>query len=411
MPESLDTFINPEQYAAIQAPLEKARTLPRSAFTSDAFFELEVKQIFSRRWIALCFNQQLPNVGDLLPVEFSGIPLLVVRGDDGALRVFHNIVPYDGCLAIINPMIAQKEITTPYHGWRYDLRGKLIDAPYWNGQKHTDIASLQPRPVNLIEVRSQTYMGILFVDLSGASDDFKNQIAPLEKLFSDYRIDDIAIGCDENGQPLLDEENLATNWKTHYENWAINVLHEAFTHEIYAESPQIPRVNNEGKKTYIEHIDDPFMALCYRERDFTETYDLDELPFTHLGKKTETLPEQSFIGSLFPNVHLAVFPYFIHMIIAHPVSAGQTHTVRAQFYASDSASNPDYLEDRLEIMDGFIQAGIEDGCITQAVQKARRSPVYEQQFYAPFWDRMHYHFSNQVLDALSKNQQNKSNLD
>ncbi|WMP19427.1 aromatic ring-hydroxylating oxygenase subunit alpha [Thiothrix lacustris] len=402
MRESLDTFISPVQRASIRASIAEARTLPRQAFTSEAFFALEQERIFNTQWLALCFAQQLPQPGCLLPLEFAGIPLLVVHGDDGKLRVFHNIVPYDGCLAVIGtPADVPSDITTPYHGWRYDLRGKLIAIPFWDGNAQGDLAALRGRCGDLVEIPSQTELGILFINLNGKADPFDVAIQPLRHILSDYRTDDLAIGQDEDGQPLIDtSENLATNWKTHYENWAINVLHEGFTHEIYAESPQIPRVNTTGEKTYVEHMDGSLMALSYRERDFAETYELDEVPFTHLGIDPEHLPEHAYIGSLFPNLHFAAFPYFIHFIIALPVSAGQTLTLRAQLYDAASAANPDYLEERLGILADFQQAGQEDGRITEAVQKARRSPAFEQQFYAPFWDRMHYNFSNQVLDVL-----------
>lgn len=92
---------------------------------------MEIERIFSRHWLALCFVHQAAKPGCLMPIEFAGMPLLVIHGNDGILRVFHNIVPYDGCLAVIAPIQEQDEIVTPYHGWRYDLRGKLKAVPYW----------------------------------------------------------------------------------------------------------------------------------------------------------------------------------------------------------------------------------------------------------------------------------------
>jgi hypothetical protein len=58
------------------------------------------------------------------------------------------------------------------------------------------------------------------------------------------------------------------------------------------------------------------------------------------------------------------------------------------------------LNDRRAVANGFYGAFIEDGRIAEAVQKARKSPVYEQKFYAPFWDGMHHYFNNLVLDDL-----------
>ena len=406
MSNALNKFITPEQALAIRAPLAQAKTLPKPAFTSAEFFELEKARIFSRHWSALCFEQQAAQPGDLLPLEFCGMPLLAVRGDDGLLRIFHNIAPYDGCLAVIDPVQAQTAIITPYHGWRYDLSGKLLATPFWDGSETGGLAALGEHSGDLIEISSRIELGMVFINLSANPADFDLQLAPLRKILAEYRTTDLHIGRDENGDPLLDAEDLATNWKTHYENWALNVLHEAFTHEIYTESPQIPRVSADGEKTYIEHIDGNFMALVYREADFAETYQLEDLPFPHLGLSPEFAPEHGVIGSLFPNIHLAVFSKFMHLIIALPIAAGQTRTLRAQLYAPEIAAGEENLEDRLGIMADFHHAGQEDGRITEAVQKARNSPVYPQQFYAPFWDRMHYTFSNIVLNALEQDDNN-----
>jgi phenylpropionate dioxygenase-like ring-hydroxylating dioxygenase large terminal subunit len=400
MVNRLDAFITPQQRTSIRAPINKARTFPRQAFTSEDFFKFEMEGVFYKHWVALCFSQQVEGQGSLLPIVFAGIPLLVVHGYDDKVRVFHNIVPYDGCLAVIDPIKDQQEIVTPYHGWRYDLRGKLTSIPYWDGSEQADLQAIQPCSGDLAEISCQSELGILFINLSDKPESFAQAMQPLRNILSAYRTDQMDIGRDEIGKPLLDEENLATNWKTHYENWAINVLHEGFTHEIYSDSSQIPRVNNEGKKTYCEYIDGYLMALSYVEKDFSETYELDELPFKPLGKNDQALPKNAFIGSFFPNLHFAIFPYFIHFIITLPVSAGRTQTIRAQFYDISSASNPDFSEDRRDIMEEFYQAGCEDGRITEAIQKARYSPVFEQHFYSPFWDQMHYNFSNQVLDAL-----------
>lgn len=400
MPDTLDKLIPPAIRASIRLPIEEARTLPRHAFTSEALFALEVERIFSRHWTALCFSQQAATPGCLLPLKFAGMPLLVTHDHDGVIRVFHNIVPYDGCLAVIDPAEAQSEIVTPYHGWRYALDGKLLAIPYWDGSAEGHLSALNGRCGDLVEVRGRIELGVVFIDLSGEAEAFDAAIAPLRNMLAAHQTGTLAISRDEQGIPMVDGEDLATNWKTHYENWAINVLHEGFTHEIYAESRQIPRVNAAGEKTYREYLDGPLMALAYRERDFAETYELDDAPFMHLGLEPETLPEYSYIGSLFPNLHFAVFPYFIHLIIALPVSAGRTLTLRAQLYTAESASDPEFLEERRCIQADFQQAGQEDGRITEAVQQARHSPAFTQQFYSPFWDRMHYTFSQQVLDAL-----------
>ena len=401
-PFDLNQHISAEQKESIRAPIHDARTLPRQAFINQDFFEIERNSIFSNQWLAVGFEEQLKDSGDILPIDFANIPLIIVRDDEGYVRAFHNVVPYDGCLAVLNPLKQAESITTPYHGWQFNLKGKLIAAPFWSGHEAAEIETLTHHKTDLIEVACSVFCGVVFIYLGKNPPEFEEKLRPLKSALHDYRVTDLAIGRDSNNGLLLDRENIKTNWKTHYENWALNVLHEGFTHSVYRDSDQIPRVDKQANKNYKEHIDGDLMAMSYKEQDFEETYELEDLPMAHIGVDPEKLPENAFIGSFFPNLHLAVFPFFIHMIIVFPQSAGETHTLRAQFYDKHSAIDTDAetTEERVGLQAEFQEASEEDARVTEAVQKARYSPAFEQQFYSPFWDNMHYTFSNQVLDAL-----------
>ena len=70
-----DPGLTREELESIRAPVEEALTLPARTFASDAFFDLEVKRIFHRHWMALCFEATLPNPGDMRPIELFGQPL------------------------------------------------------------------------------------------------------------------------------------------------------------------------------------------------------------------------------------------------------------------------------------------------------------------------------------------------
>ena len=55
------------------------------------------------------------------------------------------------------------------------------------------------------------------------------------------------------------------------------------------------------------------------------------------------------------------------------------------------------------VADMYAEAAQEDNAITEAIQKARRSPVFTQHYFSPFWDEPHYHFTQLVLDDLTRN--------
>src|ERR1700761_8706931 len=70
--------------------LEWAEPLPAAAYTSEAFYQLEVEKIFKRDWIGVGHVSQIPNVGDYFTLDLFGEPLVVVRGPD-RIRVLSRV--------------------------------------------------------------------------------------------------------------------------------------------------------------------------------------------------------------------------------------------------------------------------------------------------------------------------------
>ena len=52
-------ILTAEQRALITAPIDRARTLPREAFFSPAFFEAEIERIYARRWVGVLFEFEI----------------------------------------------------------------------------------------------------------------------------------------------------------------------------------------------------------------------------------------------------------------------------------------------------------------------------------------------------------------
>ncbi len=98
---TLRDLLSEEQIAKVRAPLEEAYWLPNKAFTSPGFFQLEATQLFANTWMSIGFAAEAVENGDAYPgTILGGIPIVMVREEKGKLRVFHNVCPRDGCLAI-----------------------------------------------------------------------------------------------------------------------------------------------------------------------------------------------------------------------------------------------------------------------------------------------------------------------
>ena len=73
-------------------------------------------------------SREAANPGDTLLFASLGPSIIVVRTASGDLKAFLNRCPHRGAKLLAEP--CQKEaFTCPYHGWRFDLEGQLVNRP------------------------------------------------------------------------------------------------------------------------------------------------------------------------------------------------------------------------------------------------------------------------------------------
>tara|TARA_B100001121_G_scaffold124319_1_gene109032 strand:- start:1526 stop:1867 length:342 start_codon:yes stop_codon:yes gene_type:complete len=112
-----------EEFNAVLQPIESARGLPKSCYTDPATFEKETKRIFAANWAAIGFGIDVPKPGCVNPVSFLVIPLVVVCGRSGKIKVFENVCRHRGMILIEEAERLSGPITFRYHAWAYDLDG------------------------------------------------------------------------------------------------------------------------------------------------------------------------------------------------------------------------------------------------------------------------------------------------
>jgi phenylpropionate dioxygenase-like ring-hydroxylating dioxygenase large terminal subunit len=396
---SVSNFLTQDEIQSIRAPIEEARTFPNKAYTCPDFHALEIEKIYFKTWAAICFTFDIPNVGDAFPLDYCGIPLVAVRGEDGNIRVFHNVSPYDGCPLVLSRKSGLKRLISPYHGWEYGLDGKLLAIPYWDGTKEGDLASVEGRDVDLVEVPCDDFLHTLFINLNDEPSDFAEYVAPIARQFSEYDFDNLAPGLDGEGSPIITINERACNWKTFYENSALNILHENFVHDFYMISPEVPRIKEDGVPSFENIIDEGLLALGFDGEDFEATYA--DLGIRHPGKDN-TPPSRDCFGTHYPNFYISFGSTHVEVTAVLPTGPEGMRERQAILYHPEVANDPSLLKLRLFMKSAFDGASAEDGAICEAVQSARRSVVFDQKFYAPFWDRLHYLMNNMILDDLER---------
>ena len=133
MIDSASSIVGEEAVSAVRRPIESAWGLPAAAYTSEEFFRLEQRKYLRKMWMAAAFEAELAEPGDAKPVTVAGLPIILVRGDDGEIRAFHNVCRHRGMMVLGEPCQRLKQFTCPYHAWNYGLDGNLIRAPFFDG--------------------------------------------------------------------------------------------------------------------------------------------------------------------------------------------------------------------------------------------------------------------------------------
>jgi nitrite reductase/ring-hydroxylating ferredoxin subunit len=175
-----------------QSPWEgQAMTIAKSRYFDPAFHAAEVEGVWKRCWQMACRAEEVPEPGDVLVYDVAGLSILVVRGDDGEVRAFHNSCLHRGTQ--LQPSGACTSVTKlrcPYHGWTYGLDGRLEDAPCrWDfPQLGSDTPSLAPVQVGL-------WGGFVFVNPDPAAEPLADYLGVLPAHFRSWPLERRRIGA------------------------------------------------------------------------------------------------------------------------------------------------------------------------------------------------------------------------
>lgn len=120
------------------APLERASTIPGTWYMDPRIEALERRTVWSRNWQIVGRVEVVASPGEYLTATVGGEPIVVVRGNDGVLRGFFNVCRHHAAAVLTAPCGRVDRLRCPYHGWTYDLTGRLRGVPEFDGVEAFD---------------------------------------------------------------------------------------------------------------------------------------------------------------------------------------------------------------------------------------------------------------------------------
>ena len=102
-------------------PTRARQLLPKECYFSDAWFEREHQELFSRSWTFACVVQDIPEAGDYKAVQINRYAMFIVRTRDGSIRAYHNTCRHRGTTIFEKDGNCRHGIVCPYHAWTYNV--------------------------------------------------------------------------------------------------------------------------------------------------------------------------------------------------------------------------------------------------------------------------------------------------
>jgi phenylpropionate dioxygenase-like ring-hydroxylating dioxygenase large terminal subunit len=289
-------------------------SLPGWLYFDPEFFEAEKTAFLRAAPQVVCHESEIREPGEWRTIDYLGQSVIVIRGDDGAVRAFANVCRHRGSRLVDGSGGCAKVLTCPYHAWTYARDGRLVGVPHRN-----EYPGLQTGELGLVPVALEQWHGFLFVTLEPGAPSVAEMMAPYEHEVAPYRFEDLRV----IGRVTIRPRPL--NWKTIADNFS-DGLHIPVGH------PGLTRLF--GRNYRIEaqsHVD-------RMEGDMVEkpSANPSERAYQRYLPEVEHLPPSHrrkwLYYKLFPNVAFDIYPDQVDFMQFLPVSATET-VIREISYA------------------------------------------------------------------------------
>ena len=188
-------------------------------YTSQEFFDLEMKKLWPKVWQWVCREEHLLHVGDYVTYDVGLHSVIVVKSGPDEIRGYVNACLHRGTqLRPSDTTGVAPVLRCPFHGWTWSLEGRLKELPCrW------DFPHVKDEDYRLPEVKVERWGGFVFINMDPDAGPLADQLGVLPEHFKD--------GWDlSNRYTVLHiQKELDTNWKAAQEAF-LEAYHVYATH-------------------------------------------------------------------------------------------------------------------------------------------------------------------------------------
>ena len=367
--------------------------LPVDIFNDDAVFRAEMDRIFTRTWVFIGHESEIPNSADFMLRKIGLDSVIVSRTGMGEINVLLNHCRHRGTEVCHEDRGNASHFKCPYHGWIYKNDGDFVGAP---DMREAYGGRLDAKEWGLLKApRVESFHGFIFACLDADAPPLRDYLGGAAWMM------DCIFGLHPDGMVTVAPPErfiVKADWKSGAENFCGDAYHVGTTHysatlsglipgDVRETAPNAHGYMFENGHSFIGHglydwFGPPFAFWGYPP-EMQQQFDLSKFDAQQIQVMTKVPPT---IGTIFPNFSYLRFPQparigefpmaFTNIRMWQPVSPGVMELWVWEFEykcAPEAYRENSYLAGQF----GFGAGGIfeqDDTVVWEGIAKAAASP-------------------------------------
>ena len=156
------------------------RSIDYRRYYDPDHFAQEIEKIWLKQWLVACRDEDVPQVGDRVPLNVGTHSYFIVRSGEDEFKAFYNSCLHRGTL-LCAQQGSGSSIRCPYHGWEWGVDGRLKKIP-----SHWDFEEITKLNGSLPEIKLGRWGGFIFINADPHAPPLEDALGVLPLHFKDF---------------------------------------------------------------------------------------------------------------------------------------------------------------------------------------------------------------------------------
>ncbi|MEV0636030.1 Rieske 2Fe-2S domain-containing protein [Streptomyces sp. NPDC050619] len=205
--------------------------IPAHIYNDQDVFDLEKKRLFSRAWMFVGHESEIPAAGDYVVRRVLDDSFILARDEKGEIHAHFNMCLHRGMQVCRAEMGNASHFRCPYHGWSYRNDGRIAGLPF-HQDAYGGEAGFRRKGQRLLPAPNlDTYNGLIFLSMDPEAPSLLDHLGDFV-FYLDYYTKQSPSGIELRGPQRW---RVKANWKIGAENFAGDMYHTPQTHTSVVE--------------------------------------------------------------------------------------------------------------------------------------------------------------------------------